>query len=607
MNELATNSGNDGFCYSTSPVATRPNSLGNGSKNLLLVGSGKLVAHQGIAVVNAVTGARSLFQIPDGGYAGLGDGSHVGTGSIFGLIARAIAFIGATSNLTINGSSRAVNASTALQILLYKSGSYSGAGTGPYTAGIARMLAPVVAVTPNASTVNSGTTSAVTWFVRSATGGRGRKSSPSAVLIVDGFKVRVTINASDLTAASSNGYDRIGIGVTKWGFGATGPHYEFIEIAISSLTTVDTVANSYEIEWSAAQLDNLAPLDDFPPPAAVFGAALEDVICVIGAYGDVTSGVSATSPGTAIAISLPVFIESFPPDNLLFLPGASIGVLPNPSGGFAFAAGLNYLCALTYTGGSPALSLQTLWASIGIAHQNAMFLGEGGRLYVFTNGKRGVARIGEQGEPDTAFASDISDYVSGWNPANVVGGRDNDYQLNVFCHAREAICFNSQLERWCAPLDFSNQLTANEVICAAVTINGALYLASRDTVSTGTALKLWTLHGGSGTTWDAWFQWNRSASVSDDVMLVEAAVRADNTSNPITVEICKNGSDTPVRSQSLMFRGSTTPTTGLQHGILKADERGAKSHRIHLRGVSTGGDSGPEAVKTTGETSEVIF
>lgn len=605
MEQLSQSAGVDGFVHSSSPMAARPNTLGTGSQNLLLTGNGRVTAHSGILQIASLLGTRSLFQIPDGGYAGLGSGTVVGTGSIFGLIARAIAFIGATANLVINGVSRAVNASTALQILLYRAGSYSGASTGPFVAGISQMSAPVIATTPNASTLNSGTTSIVTWFVRSATGGRGRKSSPSAVLVVASLKVRVTIASGDLTTASTNGYDRIAIGVTKWGFGATGPHFELIEIAITSLGTVDGVANSYELEWSSAQLEGapLAPLDDFPPPAAVFGCALEDTIAVIGAYGDSTSGVSDTSPGTAIAVSLPVFIESFPPDNLLFLPEAPVGVLPRPSGGFAFVGCKNSMHALTYTGGSPALSIQGIWATIGIAAMSAMFLGEGGRLYTFSNGKSGLVRIGEDGEPDVAWAADVADYVVNWDPAKVVGGRDNDYNLNVFCHEQTILCYNSQLGRWCTPIDISGAVGLNNVVCAAVTIAGALIIATRDTVSTGTALKLWTLHGGTGTTWDAYFQWNRSQDISDDIFLIEAAIRHDNLTYPIVLEVFANGNESTVEET----KSFTLAATGKHHLIKKSNVRAAKSHRLHLQSRSAGGDSGPEALRVTGERSGVIW
>jgi hypothetical protein len=603
MEQLAVQSGLDGYCYSSSPTATRPDTLGPGSLNLIKTGTGKWVAHSGVATV-AGTGSRSLYQIADGGFGGLGSGSTSGVGSIVNLIARAFGFIGATSNLVINGTSRAVNASTALQLLLYKSGAYSGAGTGPFTAGISQMSAPTVAVTPNASTVNSGTMSVVTGFVRSATGGRGRKSSPSAVLVVDGVTVRVTISGADLTTATNNGYDRLYIATTKWGFGASGPHYEYTEIAISSLTTVDGVGNSYELQYSSAELEGapLAPLDDFPPPAGVFACALEDVVAVIGCYGDVGSGVSATVPGTAVAVSLPVYIESFPPDNLLFLPGSPVGVLPTPSGGFCFVAGLNFMSALTYTGGSPALSLQTLWATTGIANQGAMWLGEGGRLYAFTTGKS-IVRIGADGQPESAFSGDVSDYVSGWDASKVVGGWDDKNKLDVVCHVRTVLCFNSQVERWCAPIDLTGTLSATEEICAVVETAGTLYLSTRDTASTGTAMKLWSLHGGSGSVWDAYFNWNRSGDVSDDVYLVECAVRADTTSNPVTLELFRNGDESTV----VESKAFTLTATGKSHLVKKADVRAAKSHRVHLRGQSAGGDAGPESIRVSGESVGVVF
>lgn len=603
MQVLAQNSAADGFCHSPSPTATRPNCLTKGSSNLLVSGTGLTTAHQGINPL-AGLGARSAFQIPDGGWAGLGDGANAGTGSIVPLIARAFAFVGATANLVINAVSRAVNASTALQILLYRSGSYSGAGTGPYAMGVSQMSAPTVAVTPNASSVNSGTTSVVTWFVRGATGGRGRKSSPSAVLVVDGVTVRVTISGADLTTASNNGYDRIGIGVAKWGFGASGPHYEFTEIAISSLTTVDGVANSYELQYSSAQLEGalLAPIDDFPPPACVFAAALEDVIAAIGCYGDSASGVSAASPGTAVAVSLPVFIESFPPDNLLFLPGVPVGVLPTPSGGFAFVAGPNYLSALTYTGGSPALSLQTLWATTGIGNQAAMFLGEGGRLYAFTSG-RSIVRIGADGEPDSSFSADVADYVAGWNPEKVVGVWDDRNRLDVFCHEREIVLYNPQINRWCAPVSVAGALAATEEVCAAVTVAGAAYLFTRDTANTAAAMKVWTLHGGTGTTWDARFNWNRSEAFADDIFLVEVALRSDNTTYPVTLSLYEDGSE--VASQTKEY---ALAATGLQHlSPWKLNVRAAKSYRVGVSSRSAGGDAGPEGVRISGEPAGVVY
>jgi hypothetical protein len=592
---------------STSLAAARPNTMAPGSNNILLVGAGKAVAHSGIAIISAV-GSRAMFQIPDGGYAGLGDGVTAGIGTVLGIIAKAIGFIG-QGNLVTNGVSRVVSASTALQILLYKSGSYSGAGTGPYTAGLSQPTAPTIAQhSTNTSTTNSGTASAVIWFVRSATGGRSRKSAPSNVLVVDGKTVRLTVDASDLTTASALGYDRIGVGVTQWGFGATGPEYAINsnggEYAISSLTTVDGTANSLELQWSSAGLvgNMLAPVDDYPPPAAVFGAGLEDTLAMIGAYGDVTSGVTAATPGTVVAVSLPVFIESFPPDNLLFLPEAPTGVLPRASDGFAFVGCKNSMHALTYTGGSPALSLQTVWATTGVAHQGAMFLGEAGRLYIHSYGKRGLIRIGAKGEPETAWASDVADEVSTWNPADVYGGWDNDFQLAVFCHGRTILCFNTQLERWCAPITITGAITTDEVICGTVTVGGTLYIATRNTATPATALKLWTLHGGSGTTYEIYTQWEVSEAQADEVFQLDMMLRADSTLTDVTTKIFMNGDRTTAKATKTF----TLTSTGLQHLTWRPNVRGAKSRCLYFSHKSSGGDAGLEGIRVRGVRSAVI-
>jgi hypothetical protein len=606
MEQLSQHQANDGFVSTTSPANARPNTMARGSSNTLITGAGRSVAHSGIASV-AGLGSRALFQIADGGFAGLGDGATAGIGTVFGTISKAAGYIG-QGLLAINGVSRAVNASTLLQFLLYRSGSYSGAGTGPYVVGLSQPSAPTIAVTPNASTTNSGTASAVIWFVRSATKGRSRKSAPSNVLLVDGKTVRLTVDASDLVTAAAFGYDRIGVGVTVWGFGVSGPEYAINsgggEYAITSLTTVDGVANSLELQWSSAGIQGnmRAPIDDYPPPAAVFAAALEDVIAVIGAYGDLTAGVSGLNPGTAIAISLRGFVESFPPDALLILPEAPTGVLPRASDGFAFVGCKNSMHALVYTGGSPALSLQTVWATTGVAAQHNMFLGEGGRLYAFSNGKRGLVRIGAKGEPETAWASDVADEVATWNAADVYGGWDNDYQLAVFCHGRTVLAFNTQLERWCAPISLAGSLAATEVVCGTVTVGGSLYVATRDTASPGAALKLWTLHGGAGSTYEIYTQWEVTPAQADEIFQLEAYLRADTVAYDVTLKLFTNGD----RTTPQLTRTVTLPRTGLQHLTLRPNVRGARSYCLYVSHRSAGGDAGLEGIRVSGTRSGVV-
>jgi hypothetical protein len=579
---------------SNSSLIGEPGACGVGSKNVGFF-NGRTQAYKGPALQVGVAGGRLMFNSPTDGYVSLGDATTAGVGNAVGLIAKAMAIIGG-GPVYIDGVTRSISASTALQILLYRAGSYSGSNTGPYAGGLIPPSAPILATTPNASTIMAGTYSTVHWFVRSTTGGRSRKSSPSAVVVSSGFKLRHTVDSADLTVASTYGYDRLGIGVTAAGFGATGPYYEEREIALSSLTTVDTVANSVELQWADGSLAgaNLAPIDDYPPPAGVFATAIEDVIAVIGCYGDSTSGVSTTSPGTAIAVSLPVFIESFPPDSLLFLPAPPKGVLSRAADGFVFVAGEGYVAALLYTGGRNPLSLRVLWPTTGIASPNGWFLGEGGRLYAAT-GKRGLVRIGEDGQPETAWAKDISDDTSTWTMANVVGGFDADHQRDVFGHGQTLYCFNPQTEKWDAPYDLSTKITGNLVSC--VTVRGGLLLSASD----GTTVRLYNFNGSTGMTYEIYGEIHSSPDMSSQLLPVEIGLRSD-TTNTVTFKVFRNGDWTTAKATK-----SLTPAIGLNNLLLQpVNVRNARSHRVYISQTAGTGDAGPDRVTVWGETSRVI-
>lgn len=599
MKELSRHLITRGFWSVTNPVLQPPGTLARGSKNLLRV-AGRTVAWKGTASLGGgLIGGRFMANIPNGSYASLGDKSTAGIGSIIGLIGRAIGYIGA-GQLYLTGVSRSTSASTALQFILYRSGLYTGSDTGPYTAGLSQMTAPTIAEhSTNTSTVNSGTTSARVWFVRSTTGGRGRASTPSATIVVSGKKVRLTIASGDLTTASANGYDRIGIGLPQWGFGFSGPHYEYSEIAISSLTTVDGVANSVELEWSSGDLIGkpLAPIDDYPPPAAVFAVAIEDVVAVIGCYGDSTSGVSATSPGTAIAVSLPVFIESFPPDNLLFLPEAPIGVLSRAADGFSFVGCANSMHALLYTGGTPALSLRTIWPNTGIAAAHNMCLGEGGRLYALT-AQRGFVRIGEDGEPEVKWSEPVADIISGWTLANAVVGWDDDHQQVVAAHGSTLLGYNPQRDEWSTELDATGLITGT--FCACVTQDGELLLSANNGVAD---IGLYGFNRGTGRTWEAYLPSVPSELISDDIYQVIGMGRFD-VANTVTVKVFRDGNtSSPV--QTLTF----TPSTGPQHfpqAKLQFSARDCRSHQIYISHQSAGGDAGIDWLATAGESFGIV-
>lgn len=590
-----------GYQSSANPLDAPPNSVASGSKNLLMLGHGRPQVYKGPGLQGGVNGSRVLFNLPDGGYAGLGDSSTAGVGSIVGLIARAFAYVGG-GPLYLNGVSRAVNASTTPQIILYRSGSYSGSGTGPMAMGLSRPTAPTIAEAPTVNAEMSGTVSAVIWFVRSATGGRSRASTASAVLVVDGNTVRLTVSGPDLTTASTNGYDRLGIGVSAFGFGLSGPHYELSEIAISSLTTVDGVANSTELSWTTASLAQaeLAPTLDFPPPPFVFMAALEDVIAGIGAYGDATSGVSTTSPGTAIVVSLPVFIESFPPDSILFLPEAPTGVLPRASEGFCFIACKNSLHALLYTGGRNPLSLRTVWAQVGFLAPHNMTLGEGGRLYGFSSGKRGIVRIAEDGEPDVKFASRVAEDTRGWTAANVIAGWDGDHQLVVFGHAQTILAYNPAADVWCAPLDLSTKVTGN--LCACVTVQGGLLLATND----NSTIRLYDFNSSTGTVCEIYLPVQMVGDESANVFRFRAAFRADSTPGSVRGKLFANGSSTASYDSgdvALSRAGQQVLSFSPSPNV-----RNARTLQAYFKITGVGGnDCGPDFLEALGETSGVVL
>lgn len=590
-----------GYVSSSNPLDAPPNCVSSGSKNLLMLGVGRPQVWKGCALQASVNGGRVMFNLTDGGYASLGDASTAGVGSIVGLIARAFAYVGG-GPLYLNGVSRAVNASTTAQIILNRINSYSGAGTGPYAMGLSQPTAPTIAESPTVNTEMSGTVSAVIWFVRSATGGRSRASTASAVLVVDGNKVRLTVDAADLTTASTNGYDRIGIGVSMFGFGLSGPHYELAEIAISSLTTVDGVANSTELSWTNASLSQaeLAPTLDFPPPAFVFMAALEDVIAGIGAYGDATSGVSIASPGTAIVVSLPVFIESFPPDSILFLPEAPTGVLPRASEGFCFVACKNSLHALLYTGGRNPLSLRTVWAQVGFLAQHNMTLAEGGRLYGFSSGKRGLVRIGEDGEPETKWAARVAEDTRGWTAANVIAGWDGDHQLVVFGHGQTILAYNPASDVWCAPLDLSTKVTGN--LCACVTVQGGLLLATND----NSTIRLYDFNGSTGTVCEVYFPVQMVGAESANVFQLRAAFRADTTPGSVRAKFFTNGSSTAVydtNDVTLARAGAQTLNFSPSPNV-----RNARTLQAYFKITGVGGnDCGPDMMEARGVTSDVAL
>lgn len=231
---------------------------------------------------------------------------------------------------------------------------------------------------------------------------------------------------------------------------------------------VNGISRSIELEWSDGQLAgaDLAPIDDFPPPPALFGGTLNDTGFLDGCYGDLGAGQAPATLGATIVTSIPLKFESWPPDNLIYTPQPPTAVASRAADGYAYRAGMSTLGALVYTGGDPPISFQLRWPTAGCVAPHNMVIGEQGRLYMFT-AQHGLARIGEGDEPDTEWALPFYDDTAGWNPYEVVMGWDGQEQFVCACHRKMILPFNTAANRACTPCDLTGKIRGN--IVSAVT------------------------------------------------------------------------------------------------------------------------------------------
>lgn len=437
--------------------------LAKGSRNWLIVGINKIVGYKGPLLLNGVEGGKQMMEAAEG-YASLGKSDTAGIGSVFRVLT-ALFFVGA-GVVRYNGLSTGATATSTLSLRLLENGAYNGT---TFQAGLAQPSAPTIFTkAPGAGFSGTqlipGTRSLVIWRIRSSTGAVSIASLPSNVVVVaSGETIVITFPLT-----SSNGDDRWGIGAPLAGRGEFGPFFVLTEIAESALTTIDSIPRSFELEWSDGQLAgaDLAPIDDFPPPPALFGGTLNDTGFLDGCYGDLGAGQAPATLGATIVTSIPLKFESWPPDNLIYTPQPPTAVASRAADGYAYRAGMSTLGALVYTGGDPPISFQLRWPTAGCVAPHNMVIGEQGRLYMFT-AQHGLARIGEGDEPDTEWALPFYDDTAGWNPYEVVMGWDGQEQFVCACHRKMILPFNTAANRACTPCDLTGKIRGN--IISAVT------------------------------------------------------------------------------------------------------------------------------------------
>nr|AUN37440.1 hypothetical protein [uncultured bacterium] len=451
--------------------------LAKGSRNWLIVGMNKIVGYKGPLLLNGVEGGTQMMEAAEG-YASLGTADAPGIGSVFRVLT-ALFFVG-VGVLRYNGLTTGAVATSTLALRLLENGTYAGT---TFQAGLAQPSAPTIFTKTagaglSGTKLSPGTRAIVIWRIRSSTGAISIASLPSNVVVVNnGETIAITFPLT-----SSNGDDRWGIGAPEVGRGDAGPFFFWREIPESTIaaSTVNSIARTIEIEFSDGELagQDLAPIDDYPPPPAAFGGTLNDTGFLDGCYGDLGSGQAPATRGATIVLSLPLRFESWPPNSIIYTPQPPTGVVSRASDGYAYRAGMNTLGALTYTGGDPPISFQLRWPTAGCVAPHNMVIAEQGRLYIFTS-QHGLARIGEGDEPDTEWAIPFFDDTDDWNPYEVVMGWDGDNQIVCACHRKMILPYNSANERCCTPLDLTGKIRGN--ICAAVTATfGELYLATNN-------------------------------------------------------------------------------------------------------------------------------
>lgn len=638
--------------------------LSIGSKNLLIDGDSKLRAFKGAA---ALSGSGSSVMFPFGAVtAGLAKSAGTeGKGSVFAGPNLACCYLG-YGDVLIDRVSLATVASTTPALRLLRSGSYvASAANGPFTWGLAAPLAGTLAA--KAATVGTltGAISIKHSWVRNATGAEGNASNASNVIT---FATQVA--QYSITETAPNGADRVRIYPTPRGFGSPGPNYLYVEKAISTFrrTVTDVVTNGtttitsataawtsadvgatitlsgggsgtfvvasvtnatdvvltiapgwstsgntaiinelIDLDFSDADLQpRLAPIDHNVPPVGVWAFQLESCWSVVACYGDTVTGATVAAPGNSISVSKVNRYEAFPADYILGLPSAPTGIAQRASDAFTYVWGGSWLGACSFTGGTPPVSFQVIWANTGFANQHSACIAAGGQLYGFSS-KRGPVRIMSDGEPDTQFANKIQKTVEGWTAANVVVGWDSDHTQVVYMHGSDMLCFNTTIEKWSAPCSISDSpvsITGSIVSCAT---NGTSLAFSVNNAGTFTAYSFNT--GTTGSIWEAYSTWRTGGApgMLKTIGPVRSRVKHDDaTTNPIvTTKIFKQNANGVYQTTSASKTVTTTiGAVGDQElPLMKSNVRNAKAVCLYqsARSLAAGnGESAPVHTEISG-------
>jgi hypothetical protein len=359
---------------------------------------------------------------------------------------------------------------------------------------------------------------------------------------------------------------------------------------------VGGTGRSVVVEWRDGDLVGkpLAPTRAFPPPEGLYAGSLEDLTFVDGCYADATAITSNSNRGSAIAPSEPGKPENFSPDTVIFTNDTPTALLRGDGVYWRVCRNSGYV--IRYMGGEKPLSVEPVWEGIGVLYQHNAVLGEGGRLYLWPT-RLGPMRLGTNGLLEGTFANDIADDLTGCtDPAKRVLGWFGDKHVVTFGYEKKVWCFFTDLESWGAPPSLNALIVGN--IKSTVTVNGEMYLSDDED-------NLYNFDVGTGSTAKIRTPWVSSQRAMDTIATVVAAVRADNTTTDILIDVYADGDETtPVSSFTI-----TPSRTGFQRlpavwpNIIDAEQ-----HQVQITITSTtaNGDCGLESVETFGPSHETL-
>lgn len=576
----------NGFNVPSNVLEAPDNSMSEGSRNQIFIGTG-YVPWKGLQAQAANSGSRLMRQV-GGTWGGLKDyvsGVTIqGKGSFFEDIGRSRWFIGSGQPSVEGIDMTGITASTILQVSIAVSGVYSAGNT--FSAGLPIPSSPDVGI-PAAIGLGytgniNGPISVKIARLRLSTGGRSVSSTTSAVVHPVNKTVRVTF------PLAATGQKDWAVFFTQSGFGGVGLHYRGnylgaldIPEATVAAGVVDGVTRSLEFDFKDGDLiPEVAWIDDYAPPAGTHAVRLQNVMNVLGAYGDSVSPVSSTSPGTAGAVSLPNFYESYKPRHLVYFPEAVVDVMARPSDEYAYVGHRNCITAMQYVGvrDGPAVSVTMVWPDVGIKFPHN-WCQVHGLLYVMS-ATNGLVRMRADGSVDYDFADPVRAYMASWTQDDTfVGWHPNTLSLVVFNKTTgQALSYSLQKGRWSPPASFADAGVAGGALSCVNTVGRLIVV-----VDDGVTHRAYAWHEGATSmpisSFTNWKETLRPVSI----MELNIGFETDSTATPLIVSAHRNMRKNYVRDAS---------TTNASNVVGSASAKFKPSHTgdmVCIFGTNVGG------------------